>query len=162
MIYSSSIKSDDFVIYLQGHLTSLVKCNFARSCLFFVLVCSEEFSKCYIMVDIDNLRTKYPDSYGPISWDKLQSHLCKGWSIVNIHSRTEQEFVSFYLHNLLYLKRKQVFSAFILQDFLYPQYSMGYAYLGKCHLRFSLAYLLARLPSVIILKDFFSEAGEAM
>ena len=96
-------------------------------------MCSEEFNKCYVVVGLTYLAHKDRSFVWEITWEESLSKLCGvyNWSLVNIHSKLEQDFVGYYLkYKLLYPKRKEEILSNNGIDLGYKG-NDGYAYLGN-------------------------------
>ena len=88
----------------------------------FFPVCSDHFNKCYILIDILNVTEDTSNS-----WDRFNLEACKyyNWTMVDIHSKLENDFVGFILqHRMQYLSKRHLGT---------EEDHYGYAYLGKAN-----------------------------
>ena len=82
------------MLYISiSHKSLLICCFFS--------VCAEEFNKCYVLLDLVALQSKNESMFVNVSWNMLHHMICPyyNWTMVNIHSQREQDFVGYFLHH---------------------------------------------------------------
>ena len=103
----------------DDHNTCSIEIESNFLCIF--VVCVEELNKCYIIVDLKN-EEKDPGK-SDISWDLFNAEFCgqQRWSMINVHSRSEQEFIREWTKRVINIKHAVA----------NPGGYNGYAYLGN-------------------------------